>query len=121
MINTACFDLSYTFIKTLGLTQKDNKKLINNCFFEVEWFCNGRPLTIGSRFKTYNDFGFIALDIVGVNMQDAGAYTCRASNQMGQAETAATVKVIFAANYFWNQTLNSKSELACFKTIQLQK
>ena len=63
----------------------------------MEWFCNGRPLTIGSRFKTYNDFGFIALDIVGVNMQDAGAYTCRASNQMGQAETAATVKVLFAA------------------------
>ena len=87
----------------------------------MEWFCNGRPLTIGSRFKTYNDFGFIALDIVGVNMQDAGAYTCRASNQMGQAETAATVKVLFAANYFWNQTLNSKSELACFETIQLQK
>ena len=87
----------------------------------MEWFCNGRPLTIGSRFKTYNDFGFIALDIVGVNMQDAGAYTCRASNQMGQAETAATVKVIFAANYFWNLTINSKSELACFETIQLQK
>ena len=87
----------------------------------MEWFCNGRPLTIGSRFKTYNDFGFIALDIVGVNMQDAGAYTCRASNQMGQAETAATVKVISAANYSLYQTLNSKSELACFKKIQLQK
>lgn len=43
----------------------------------VEWFCNGRPLTIGSRFKTYNDFGFIALDIVSVNLQDAGKYVCR--------------------------------------------
>ena len=72
----------------------------------MEWFCNGRPLTIGSRFKTYNDFGFIALDIVGVNMQDAGDYTCRASNQMGQAETAATVKVIFTTTYILGQTLS---------------
>ena len=33
---------------------------------KVEWCFNGKPLTIGSRFKTYNDFGFIALDILGV-------------------------------------------------------
>ena len=63
---------------------------------KVEWLCNGRPLTIGSRFKTYNDFGFIALDIVGVNMQDAGSYICRATNALGMAETSASVKVNFS-------------------------
>ena len=61
---------------------------------KVEWFCNGRPLTIGSRFKTYNDFGFIALDIVGVDLRDGGNYVCRATNQLGQAETSANVTVI---------------------------
>lgn len=65
---------------------------------KVEWFCNGRPLTIGSRFKTYNDFGFIALDIVGVNLADAGQYTCRASNSLGSSETSAAVQVIAKAN-----------------------
>ena len=61
---------------------------------KVEWLCNGRPLTIGSRFKTYNDFGFIALDIVGVDLKDAGNYVCRASNSLGQTETSASVQVI---------------------------
>jgi titin len=55
---------------------------IGDPFMRVEWFCNGKPLTIGSRFRTYNDFGFIALDIISVNTSDAGKYVCRATNQV---------------------------------------
>ena len=65
---------------------------------KVEWFFNGRPLTIGSRFRTYNDFGFVALDIVGVIAQDNGQYVCRATNQLGQAESSATVQVKVQSN-----------------------
>ena len=65
---------------------------------KVEWFFNGRPLTIGSRFKTYNDFGFIALDILGVTQLDQGQYTCRASNKLGEAATQATVQVLARSN-----------------------
>ena len=61
---------------------------------KVEWFFNGRPLTIGSRFKTYNDFGFIALDILGVTALDSGKYVCRASNNSGEASTSANVSVL---------------------------
>ena len=61
---------------------------------KVEWFFNGRPLTIGSRFKTYNDFGFIALDILGVTNLDAGQYVCRATNRSGEAATSANVSVL---------------------------
>jgi hypothetical protein len=61
---------------------------------KVEWFFNGRPLTIGSRFKTYNDFGFIALDILGVTGLDQGQYVCRARNQAGEAATSANVQVL---------------------------
>ena len=64
----------------------------------VEWFFNGRPLTIGARFKTYNDFGFIALDIMSVTPQDQGQYTCRAKNKMGETSTQATVQVIARSN-----------------------
>ena len=65
---------------------------------KVEWFFNGRPLTIGSRFKTYNDFGFIALDILGVTSLDAGQYVCRASNKLGEASTQAEVRVLAKSN-----------------------
>merc|ERR1719474_1512441 len=65
---------------------------------KVEWFFNGRPLTIGSRFKTYNDFGFIALDILGVTTLDQGQYTCRASNKLGEASTQANVQVLAKSN-----------------------
>ena len=61
---------------------------------KVEWLFNGKPLTVGSRFRTYNDFGFVALDIVGVTAKDRGQYACRAVNNFGQAETVATVEVI---------------------------
>ncbi len=67
---------------------------VNDPSMKVEWLCNGKPLTIGSRFRTYNDFGFIALDIVGVTARDAGQYTCRATNQLGTADTSAGVQVI---------------------------
>ena len=68
---------------------------INDPTMRVEWFFNDRPLTIGSRFKTYNDFGFIALDIVGVTTNDQGTYVCKATNMLGQAQTNASVQVRF--------------------------
>lgn len=60
----------------------------------VEWFCNGRPITVGSRFKTYNDFGFIALDIIHATAADTGEYTVRATNHLGSAATSSQVRVI---------------------------
>lgn len=60
----------------------------------VEWFCNGRAITVGSRFKTYNDFGFVALDIVHATAVDSGEYTVRATNHLGSAHTSACVRVI---------------------------
>lgn len=60
----------------------------------VEWFHNGRPITVGSRFRTYNDFGFVALDIVKTVAMDSGEYTCRATNHLGSAHTSACVRVI---------------------------
>ena len=85
---------------------------INDPSIKVEWLCNGRPLTIGSRFKTYNDFGFIALDIVGVNIQDGGNYVCRATNQLGQAETSAAVQVNLIL-----LSIEKKEKLECVLTI----
>lgn len=60
----------------------------------VEWYWNGKPVTIGSRFRTYNDFGFVALDIIHATALDSGEYTVRAVNHLGSAHTSACVRVI---------------------------
>lgn len=52
---------------------------INDPSLRVEWYHNGKPLTAGSRFKTINDFGFVILEISGVDTRDAGLYTCKVS------------------------------------------
>lgn len=64
----------------------------------VEWFCNGRPVTVGSRLRTYNDFGFVALDILQTTAQDSGEYTVRAVNHLGSAHTSACVRVIASSD-----------------------
>ncbi|KAJ8687530.1 hypothetical protein QAD02_023324, partial [Eretmocerus hayati] len=60
----------------------------------VEWFHNGRPITVGSRFRTYYDFGYVALDIIHTSAQDSGEYTVRATNHLGSAHTSACINVI---------------------------
>ena len=60
----------------------------------VEWFFNGKPITVGSRFKSYFDFGFVALDVIGVTALDSGEYTVRATNHLGSAHTSACVRIL---------------------------
>ncbi|RWS25572.1 titin-like isoform X1, partial [Leptotrombidium deliense] len=50
----------------------------------VEWYFNGRPLTSGHRFKTYFDFGYVALDILYAYPQDSGTFTVVARNKLGE-------------------------------------
>lgn len=47
----------------------------------------------GSRFRTYYDFGYVALDIIHVTSMDTGEYTVRATNHLGTAHTSAQVRV----------------------------
>jgi len=47
----------------------------------------------GSRFRTYYDFGYVALDIIHVTSIDSGEYTVRATNHLGSAHTSACVNV----------------------------
>lgn len=53
---------------------------------QVEWLKDGRPVTVGHRFRPIHDFGYVALDIKGVISEDSGTYTCRATNLMGSDE-----------------------------------
>jgi titin len=60
---------------------------------KVEWFHNGKPLSTGHRYRTTNDFGFAALDVLSVYEADSGEYTCRATNRLGQATAAVKLSV----------------------------
>lgn len=60
---------------------------------KIEWFWNGKPLKVGSRFRTFCDFGFVILEISPVYPEDTGEYSCRAINEYGEAVTTASMKV----------------------------
>ena len=54
---------------------------VNDPDLKVEWFWNDQPLPNSSRLKTVADFGYVMLDIAGVDSKDSGKYTCRAWNK----------------------------------------
>ncbi len=53
---------------------------------QIEWLRDGKPITVGHRFRPTHDFGYVALDIIGTIAEDSGRYTCRAVNLAGSAE-----------------------------------
>ena len=77
---------------------------------KVEWFFNGQPITIGSRFKTYFDFGYVALDVVGAYASDSGEYTCRATNMLGSSHTSACIQVLASGNIYTDSMHESAVE-----------
>lgn len=89
----------------------------------VEWFQNGRPITIGSRFRTYYDFGFVALDIIHTTALDSGEYTVRATNHLGSAHTSACVRVIGRSDILTDtqneQSLEQIQQLESRRTVSV--
>ena len=60
---------------------------------KVEWLRNGVPIEASNRVTTMHDFGYVALNLKYVYPEDSGTYTCRATNELGQAVTSATLIV----------------------------
>lgn len=46
-----------------------------------------------NRIQTYHDFGYVALDIIGVRAEDSGTYVVVARNALGEAQLSATMQV----------------------------
>lgn len=67
---------------------------VNDPTMKVEWFCNGRPIQTGHRFKTTYDFGYVSLDILYAYAEDSGTYMCKARNAVGEAVTTSSVNII---------------------------
>jgi hypothetical protein len=65
---------------------KFNKLKKNLNFF----FNNGNPIF---RIHTLCDFGYVALDIGQLIDADAGTYTCKVKNKLGEASSSITLSI----------------------------
>ena len=86
----------------------------------VEWFWNGKALKAGSRIRTFCDFGFVILEISPVYPEDAGEYTCRAKNALGEAVTTATLSCSGKRNIILDSQLPSGMEGAMDRIAALE-
>lgn len=60
----------------------------------IEWFKEKEPVYISDKVRTFSEQGVYTLAIAGAKAEDSGAYTCRATNDYGKADTVANVDVI---------------------------
>ena len=58
---------------------------------QIEWFKDGKPLATGHRFRTFNDFGIVILDVLYCYSEDSGTYECKATNQHGSDSISCTI------------------------------
>lgn len=59
----------------------------------IELYHNGKPLPSASRFHITFDFGYIALDISHCVSEDAGEYSVKAINNLGECKSSINLKV----------------------------
>merc|ERR1712088_1266169 len=86
----------------------------------IEWFWNGKALKAGSRIRTFCDFGFVILEISPMYPEDAGEYTCRAKNALGEAVTSATLTCSGKRNIILDSQLPTGMEGAMDKIADLE-
>lgn len=59
----------------------------------VEWYKDGRPITASSRITSIFNLGYVSLNIMHLRAEDAGSYTVRAVNKLGEAVSTASIRV----------------------------
>lgn len=67
---------------------------VGDSTMRVEWYKDGLPLEASSRSTTFFNFGYVALTIKQLTVHDAGTYTCRAFNSLGEDKTTAQLTVL---------------------------
>lgn len=68
----------------------------------IEFYHNGKPLPSASRFHITFDFGYVALDIGHCVPEDAGEYSVKAMNNLGQCVSSINLKVIAKSNIIYD-------------------
>lgn len=60
---------------------------------KIEWYKDGRPITASSRITAIFNFGYVSLNIMHLRAEDAGSYTVRAVNRLGEAISTSNLRV----------------------------
>lgn len=67
---------------------------IHDSNLRIEFYHNGKPLPSAARFHITFDFGYLALDISHCVPEDAGEYSVKAVNNLGQCTSSINLRVI---------------------------
>jgi len=76
---------------------------------KVQWFCNGKPIPVGHRYRPAYEFDYVALDVLSVYTTDSGVYTVTATNSMGSESCSCTLKVISCGEAEMDGTYTAQS------------
>merc|ERR1711988_1980017 len=87
----------------------------------VEWYHDDKPIQIGSRIHTINDFGFIVLDIDWTFKRDTGVYKCVASNRCGSAEVRVNLNCRSKKDIIVDSQLPQGMSMDRLKEIEARK
>ena len=66
---------------------------LHDANLRIEFYRDGKPLPSASRYHITFDFGYVALDIGHIVPEDAGVYTAKAINALGEAVSTIKIKV----------------------------
>lgn len=61
---------------------------------KIEWLKDGRPMEASSRITSFFNFGYVALTIKALILQDQGSYSCRAYNSKGEAKVVCNLTML---------------------------
>jgi len=87
----------------------------------VEWYHDDKPIQIGSRIHTINDFGFIVLDIDWTFKRDTGVYRCVATNRCGSAEVRVNLNCRSKKDIIVDSQLPQGMSMDRLKEIEARK
>lgn len=95
---------------------------------KVEWYKDGRPITASSRITTIFNFGYVSLNIMHLRAEDAGTYTVRAVNHLGEAISSASISVFTKSTVTGDlgipeqqRYIEKVEELEAYQQAQIQK
>lgn len=72
---------------------KFNKKHYNIKIYIITFLILLYFVLLGSRITSIFNFGYVSLNIMHLRVEDAGSYTVRAVNRLGEAISSATLRV----------------------------
>jgi titin len=62
-------------------------------------YCQSLNSVTGARIRSTFDFGHVSLSINGLRSDDSAIYTCKATNQLGEAVSTCTLKIEGTISY----------------------